>query len=293
MAGAPSAEIEAKIDELLAGGLAVDDPQGALSQLAQLGAKLIIQRAVEDEFDAWLGRARYERKPEAPPGKRNGFRSRRLQAAEGEIRVEVPQVREAAEPFVSKLFPRGWRFLRTEPLRALVIGAFVRGLSMRDVESLCEEAGLGQVSKSTASRICKELRERFAAFMARDLTGIRLVALLLDAIYLPRPSLRRQGGRALRLGYQPGRGARAAVGDARDARSRRGLARLGPRPDPPRPWAPQLVVADGAPGLISAVEQLWPHVDRQRCTVHCLRNLLAKLPERQREHVRLTYRRGR
>ena len=55
-------------------------------------------------------------------------------------------VREAAEPFVSKLFPRGKRFLRTEPLKAMVIGAFVRGLSMRDVESLCEEAGLGQVS---------------------------------------------------------------------------------------------------------------------------------------------------
>jgi hypothetical protein len=50
---------------------------------------------------------------------------------------------EAAEPFVSRLFPRGTKLLRTEPLRALVIGAFVRGLSMRDVESLCEKAGLG------------------------------------------------------------------------------------------------------------------------------------------------------
>jgi hypothetical protein len=42
--------------------------------------------------------------------------------------------------------------VRTEPLKALVIGAFVRGLSMRDVESLCEQAGLGPLSKSTASR---------------------------------------------------------------------------------------------------------------------------------------------
>jgi transposase-like protein len=74
----PSAEIEKKIDDLLAGEIA-GEPQGALSELASLGAKLIIQRAVEEEFDAWLGRARYERKPEAPPGKRNGFRSRRLQ----------------------------------------------------------------------------------------------------------------------------------------------------------------------------------------------------------------------
>ena len=45
-----------------------------LSELGRLGARLIIQRAVEEEFDTWLGRGRYERKPEAGPGKRNGFR---------------------------------------------------------------------------------------------------------------------------------------------------------------------------------------------------------------------------
>jgi hypothetical protein len=36
----------------------VDDPQKMLSELARLGARLIIQRAVEEEFDSWLGRAR-------------------------------------------------------------------------------------------------------------------------------------------------------------------------------------------------------------------------------------------
>jgi hypothetical protein len=64
--------------------------------------------------------------------------------------------------------------LRTEPLRAMVIGAFVRGLSMRDVESLCEKAGLGKLSKSTASRICEELRERFEAFKRRDRYEVHL-----------------------------------------------------------------------------------------------------------------------
>jgi putative transposase len=53
--------------------------------------------------------------------------------------------------------------------------------------------------------------------------------------------------------------------------------------------SPLLVVCDGAPGLIAAVEQLWPGADRQRCTVHRLRNLLTKLPERERERVRLAY----
>ena len=101
----PSVEIEAQIDQLLAVGVG-ENPRGSLSELARLGARLIIQRAVEDEFDAWLGRTRYERRPQAPPGLRNGFRPRRVQTAEGELSVEIPQVREAAETFASKLFPR-------------------------------------------------------------------------------------------------------------------------------------------------------------------------------------------
>jgi len=41
----------------------------------------------------------------------------------------------------------------------------------------------------------------------------------------------------------------------------RDLARRGLR-------APWLVVTDGAPGLINAINELWPEADRQRCTVH-------------------------
>ena len=84
--------------------------------------------------------------------------------------------------------------MRTEPLKALVIGGFVRGLSMRDVESLCAQAGLGKLSKSTASRICEELRERFEAFKRRDLYDIQLAALFLDATFISvRPSGPKEG----------------------------------------------------------------------------------------------------
>src|SRR3954471_7649731 len=284
----PSAELEAQIDELLAVGVG-EDPHAALSQLAKLGARLIIQRAVEEEFDAWLGRARYERQPESETGMRNGFRARTLQTAEGELSVEIPQVREAAAPFVSKLFPRGTKLLRTEPLKALVIGAFVRGLSMRDVESLCEEAGLGSVSKATASRLCTELRDRFEAFKRRDLYEIRLVALFLDATFLAvSPSGPKEGvlvawgftdtGERVLLSVMLGM--RESYEDWQ-ALGRDLIARgLG---------APMLIVADGAPGLIKAIEQCWPASDRQHCAVHRLRNLLAKLPERERDRIRLAY----
>ena len=39
-------------------------------------------------------------------GMRNGFRPRKVQTREGELEIEIPQVRQAAETFASKLFPR-------------------------------------------------------------------------------------------------------------------------------------------------------------------------------------------
>ena len=284
-----------QIDRLLAVGVG-ENPRESLSELAKLGARLIIQRAVEDEFDAWLGRARYERRPDYQrglrnygSGLRNGFRPRKLQTAEGELELEIPQIREAAETFASKLFPRGTKLVRTEPLQALVIGAFVRGLSMRDVESLCEKAGLGKLSKSTASRVCEELRERYEAFKRRDLYGINLVALFLDATYI---SVRRSG---------PKEGVLVAWGFTEDGERILLSVALGMR-ESHEDWlelgrdliarglgAPMLIVADGAPGLIKAIEQCWPASDRQRCSVHRARNLYAKLPERERERVKQAY----
>ena len=286
----PSAEIQAEIDKLLSRGL-VDDPQKMLSELGRLGARLIIQRAVEEEFDTWLGRARYERKPEAGRGSATVSVLATCRPAEGELRIEIPQAREAAMPFVSKLFPK-WhckRLLRTDPLKALIIGGFVRGLSMRDVESLCEEAGLGKTSKSTVARICAELHERFEAFCRRSLYDVHLVVLFLDAIYLPvRPSgpkegvicawgITENGHRELvsvRLGMREAKEDWLELG--RELTSR-GLA------------APRLVVADGAPGLIRAVEEIWPRADRQHCAVHRLRNLIAKLPKSEHDRIRFNY----
>jgi transposase-like protein len=56
---------------------------------------------------------------------------------------------------------------------------------MRDVESLCQVAGVGSVSAATASQLCQELREHYRAFRERDPSGLELVALFVDAIYFP------------------------------------------------------------------------------------------------------------
>src|SRR5256884_1864498 len=210
-----------------------------------------------------------------------------MQTGEGELEVGIPQIREAAEPFVSKLFPRGAKLLRTEPLKAMVIGAFVRGLSMRDIES--REGRAGEALESTASRICEELRERFEAFKRRDLYEVHLTALFVDAVFL---SVRPDG---------PKEGVLVAWGFTEEGERVLLSVMLGMR-ESHEDWlalgrdliarglgAPMLIVADGAPGLIKAVEQCWPASDRQHCAVHRVRNLLAKLPERERERGRGGY----
>ena len=102
-----------EIDKLLAGGL-VTTRRRSLSELARLGARLIIQRAVEDEFDAWLGRARYERRP--PSRARSAARRRgcgtgfaRGSCRPGRVSLRSRSRRSARRPSrsSSKLFPSG------------------------------------------------------------------------------------------------------------------------------------------------------------------------------------------
>ena len=248
-----------------------EHPRLSLSETsAKLGARLIIQRAVEDEFlDAWLGRARYERRPDYQRGLRNfdsgsgnGYRPRRVQTAEGVLpEVEIPQVREAAKLFVSPPSPDRPSCFAPGPWKRWSSAPSCVEPPMRDVESLCEEAGLGKLSKLDRVEDRKELRDRFEHFKRRDLYGVRLVVLFLDAIFLNvRPYKGPNEGVLCAWGFTE-EGERVLVGICLGMRESHAdwlcLARdliargLG---------APMLVVADGAPGgLIKAVEQcFWP-----------------------------------
>ena len=275
-----STRLAAQIEAVLTAGVTDGD---SLAEVGRLGARLVLQRAVEEEVSAFLQRARYERTPQAR-GWRNGTRPRRVQTAEGELEVAVPQVRGTAAPFLSRVLPRTKGALRTRPLEALVVGAYVRGLSDRDVESLVAEAGLGPVSKSTVSVLCRELRDRYRAFQARALQDVPLLVLFLDAVYLPtRPSGAKEGV-LVAWGYTTA-GQRVLVSVRLGQRERyedwldlgRDLTRRGL----PAPW---LVVSDGAPGLLKGIEELWPTADLQRCAVHRLRNVTAKLPKQPALH---------
>jgi len=53
--------------------------------------------------------------------------------------------------------------------------------------------------------------------------------------------------------------------------------------------SPLLVISDGAPGLIAAIEQAYPKALRQRCLIHRARNILAKVPAGMQAEVKDAY----
>ena len=130
----PSEVIREQISQALSSS-GVDPEANLLSTLAQLGLSYLVQQALEQEQEDFLGRGHYERRrgkeQEARRGYRNGYEEAGLATAEGKVDVRVPQVRGASSPYRSRLM----EFLsgNSEALERLVIEMYARGLSTRDV----------------------------------------------------------------------------------------------------------------------------------------------------------------
>src|SRR5712691_11401956 len=282
----PSERLRRELQDVVAG---VGDEEDPIEAIGRLGARLILQQALEEELSEFLGRERDERRGE-PVSYRNGYEPVTVKTTSGPLELERPRVRNAsALGFASEIVGKG--VCRTHALEALVVCSFLRGLSVRDIEAALEEAFEGAViSKSTVSRICAETRERYRTWCARTLAEHELVYLFLDAIYLKlRPDdepaegvLVAWGvtleGRKVLLGLQLG--SRESYEDWLDFG--RDLFARGMRP-------PALLIADGAPGLWKAARELWPTALEQRCTVHALRNVTKKLPERLHRELKARY----
>jgi putative transposase len=285
----PSERLRRELDEVLAGIGEVEDPVEAV---ARLGARLILQQALEDEVSEFVGRGRYERV--GGGGEviyRNGFQEpSTVRTTSGPAVVERPRVRDASRVgFESELLGKG--VARTHALEALIVCSFLRGLSVRDVEAALEECfGEQVIGKSTVARVCKDTAARYARWCERDLSEHDLVYLYLDAIYLK-----------LRPDDEPAEGVLVAWGITLEGRKVLLGLQLGSR-ESYEDWldfgrdlkargmrSPLLIVADGAPGIWKATRELWELADEQRCTVHALRNITSKLPERLHREVKGRY----
>jgi len=272
---APSMIVREEIDGLLAGGVAPET--NILSALAQLGVRYVVQQGLESEQTDHLGRGRYERGA-GGKGRRNGYEDATLRTAEGGIGVRVPQVRDSEVTYRSKLV----EFLagHTEALDRLVVEMYARGLSTRDIEDAFRGPdGELLISRSAVSEITDQLWEDYQAFCTRDLSEIEVSYLFADAIF---ESLRRYGAKEAVLAAWciTASGHKVllhlAVGNKESescwTEFFRGMLARGLK-------APTSVTADGAPGLINAIEVCFSSSLRIRCWFHRMANILAKVPE--------------
>jgi putative transposase len=285
----PTERVRGHIDGLFASGTQLPE---ILEDVARLGAQLLMQAALEAEITEFLGRDRYQRAAacdDARPGSRNGYREVTVKTTAGPVQLSRPKLRGTTGAFASRLF--GSHVTKTNALESLVIASFVRGLSVRDVEAALAEA-LGDqaaISKSTVSAICQQIKDEYETWARRRLDGIILDYLFLDASFFrmhpgspAEPVLAAwgitTGGKPAFIGLAPGSGESADawhdfLADLKD----RGLP------------SPLLVISDGAPGLIAAIEQAFPGALRQRCVIHRARNVLAKVPAGMQAEVKDAY----
>jgi putative transposase len=282
----PVEQIRVQIDELFA---SKQDLGQVLEQVARLSVRLVMQAALEAEVTEFLGRERYVRGDRDRAGYRNGHAELQVKTTAGPVVLERPKLRGTTEPFASRLLGKG--VSRTNALESLVLSGFVRGLSTRDVEAALAEA-LGPeaaLSKSTVSRICEAIKTEFDAWTARDLSGIELEYLFCDGSHFrmhpgarAEPVLCAWGittqGAPVLTGLAPG----SDEGHDPWSGLLAELVERGLRP-------PRLVITDGAPGLVGAVELVFPRSLRQRCLVHRCRNLLARVPKHAQEEVKAAF----
>lgn len=271
----PSEKISNEISELVENGCQQSDD--LLTLLVKKSIEKILQEALEQEVTDQLGRDYYERNPQLNTGYRNGYEPRSFKTAEGKISVSVPQVRDTDSPYRSTILQN--LKTRTSALERLAIEMYVRGLSTRDIEdTFKDDSGKSLISKDGVSQLTASLSEEYERFCQRALSGYDVVYLFVDAVY-----------EKLRLSLGAKEAILCAWAILSDGSKVLLHLALGNK-ESYQCWTeffrhmisrglrmPLLVISDGAPGLIKAIEDCFPKSKRQRCLVHKLRNIADKL----------------
>jgi len=241
--------------------------------------KRLLEHTLEAEREVYLRAARHERTA-GRQDYRNGYYTRDLGTELGLVReLRVPRTRR--QGFVPQVRDRYQR--RRPAVATLLREAFLTGASTRRVGPLLAPLLGERVSATTVSRITQTLDADVRAFQRRPLR-LAVQYLLRDGIRLrvqtPQGGQHRlvlcaygltpAGQRVLLHCRQATAESAAAWGAFLQDCYGRGLTGETLR----------LLVTDGSPGLHAALDLVYPYVPRQRCWVHKLRNVAAKLPRR-------------
>ena len=276
-------------------------PESALSELLDAfragdgvdlirgAVRVVLQELVELEASERIGAARYER-TDTRVTERNGGRARLLSTQAGDVELRIPKLRKGSF-FPSILEPR--RRI-DQALYAVVMEAYVHGISTRSVDDLVEAMGVeAGISKSEVSRICARLDEIVGAFRTRTLGHIEFPYVYLDATYL---HVRNGTGQVVSMAVVVATGIAADgsreilgldVGDSEDETFWRGfLTSLKGR----GLGGVKLVISDQHAGLVKALRRCFQGAGHQRCRVHFARNLLAHVGRDKADMVAAMFR---
>ncbi|MBI5195285.1 MAG: IS256 family transposase [Nitrospirae bacterium] len=256
-----------------------------LAEITRIGARMMLQVAVEEEITAHIGRDYYERTVSAK-GSRNGSKPRSVKIGSGDIGLWMPQARNAGGPFHSLILPP--RVTQMDEIQEVIPLLYMNGLSTRKVKKAVGKL-IGQkgLSHQNVMRISGRIVEEFNVWKKRDLSKLKPVYLILDGI---------------RLGVRAGTTEKEAVLVAwafmEDGSRELVSVSLGNR-ESYNAWKgfledlvrrgmsePMLTVIDGCPGLSKAVDEVFPESDKQRCTKHKTENVLDKVLEQDRASVK-------
>jgi putative transposase len=253
-------------------------------------AQWALQQLIEAEATATIGAGAWERSTERTTH-RNGRRARVLSTKAGDLALGIPKLRTGSF-FPEILEPR--RRI-DQALYAVVMEAYVKGVSTRSVDDLVEAMGVDTgISKSEVSRICEELDTRVEAFRSRTLGHVEFPYVYLDATYLHvrDDALGQVVSRAVVIATGIGADGHREVlgvdiGDSEDetfwTRFLRGLRDRGLT-------GVRLVISDAHAGLTASIRKCFSGASWQRCRVHYARNLLATVPKAHVEFVAAAFR---
>jgi putative transposase len=269
---------ESDLSELLAALKA-----GEMTDTIRASLEWVLQQLIEAEATAVIGARPHER-TDTRVTQRNGHRPKLVSTAAGDVELAIPKLREGS--FFPSLLERRRRIDRA--LFAVVMEAYVHGVSTRKVDDLVKALGVGSgISKSEVSRICAELDRDLDGFRNRRLDQVAFPYVFADATYLKG----RVRGRVVSRAVVVATGVTATgdrevlgveVGDSEDqafwAAFFKGLRSRGLS-------GVQLVISDHHLGLKTAIESVFLGAAWQRCRVHFMRNLLARVPKGSAEMV--------
>ena len=127
-----------------------DELRQDLKSLFQGAIRLTLEMVLEEELKAMVGARRFERVG-SRKGHRNGTYLRRLLTSLGQIDVTVPRSREGGSP--ADVMGRYQR--RSEEVDAMMVEAYVSGVSQRKMGDVTEALMGERVGRSTVSRVAK------------------------------------------------------------------------------------------------------------------------------------------